>query len=139
MKNQLTITILSFVFALSAFAQDFEAPKKGAKIYVDNTALELNENETLSFDLYLIKSKVARKSTFEAPRFLAPDGLNFTVTQDATDSRLYKVMLNADEIAAGDYSVTVTGKRSGIHAVTGTILSVKVKSSTLGQYLELYY
>lgn len=126
MKNQLTITFIALFVGFASFAQDFEAPKKGAKIYIESNSLEIDENEKVSFDIYLIKSRSARKATFENPKFLGPKGIEFEVTQDASDPTHYTVSAKADQIASGDYSVTVTGKRSGIHAVTGTILSLKV-------------
>ena len=126
MKNQITATLIAIFMAATAMAQDFEAPKKGAKIFVDNNAIEINQNDELSFDVYLVKSRVARKATFENPKFNSPEGLDFYVKEDAADPSHYTVMLKASEIAAGDYSVMVSGKRSGIHSVTGTIVSVKV-------------
>ena len=130
MKNQIKLSIVALLFSASLFAQNYDAPKKGAKIYVDNTQIEVNENGESTFDLYLVKSKVARKASFETPKFLAPEGLNFTVTEDASNPQHYTVSVKADDIQQGDYSVTVSGKRSGIHSVTGTILSLKVTSAS---------
>ena len=124
--KKLVLTLTVVLSGLFVFAQDFAAPKKGAKIYVESNSLEVDENDKVSFDIYLIKSKSARKATFENPKFLGPKGIEFEVTQDASDPTHYTVSAKADQIASGDYSVTVTGKRSGIHAVTGTILSLKV-------------
>lgn len=129
MKNQIKLTVIALLASATLYAQNYEAPKKGAKIYVDNTQLEISENGESTFDLYLVKSKVARKASFEAPKFLAPDGLNFTITEDAANPYHYTVSVKADAIQQGDYSVTVSGKRSGVHSVTGTILSFKVTSS----------
>ena len=130
MKNQIKLSIIALFVSASLYAQNYEAPKKGAKIYVDDTELEINENGESTFDLYLVKSKVARKASFETPKFLAPEGLDFTVTADENDPYHYTVSVTANEIEQGDYSVTVSGKRSGVHSVTGTILSLKVKPAT---------
>ncbi len=126
MKNQVTITLIALFIAFSSVAQDFEIPKKGAKIYVENTTVEVNEGGESSFDLFLIKSKVARKATFENPKLMGPKGVSFLVTQDTVDPTRYTVSINAEQITPGDYSITVTSKRSGIHAVTGTFLTLKV-------------
>lgn len=126
MKNQITITLIAVLISVASFAQDFEVPKKGAKIYLESTELEVAENEEMTFDLYLVKSRSARKASFEAPGFLAPDGLDFSIQQDENEAGHYTVSLKANEIETGNYSVTVTGKRSGIHTVTGSILSINV-------------
>ena len=130
MKNQTKLSIVALLFSVSLFAQDYEAPKKGAKLYVDASQIEVNEKGESTFDVYLVKSKVARKASFETPKFLVPEGLNLTVTEDANNPYHYIVSVKADAIQQGDYSITVSGKRSGIHAVTGMILPLKVTSST---------
>ncbi len=129
MKNQIITTVLVLLISISTYAQAYDAPKKGAKIYVENNSLEVAQNQEVSFDIYLVKSKVARKATFENPKFVSPAGLDFYVKEDTTDPTHYTVMLKASEIDTGDYSITVSGKRSGIHSVTGTILNVKVNPS----------
>ena len=129
MKNQITTTLIAIFMVGTAMAQDFEAPKKGAKIFVDSNEIQINQNDELSFDVYLVKSKGAKKATFETPKFSSPEGLDFFVKEDATDPSHYTVMLKASEIATGDYSIMVNGKRSGIHTVTGTIMSVTVNPS----------
>lgn len=129
MKNQIKLSIVALLFSAATFAQNFEAPKKGAKIYVENAQIELDENGESTFDMYLVKSKVARKASFETPKFLAPEGFDFTITEDANDPTRYTVSVKAGAIEEGNYSVTISGKRSGVHSVTGTILSLKMSSS----------
>lgn len=130
MKNLITATLVGFLISFSTSAQDFEAPKKGAKIYVEDNSIEINQNDEVSFDLYLIKSRAARRANFENPRFLAPDGLEFYIKQNESNPSHYSIIAKATEIEAGDYSITVTGRTSGIHSVTGTILSINVKSAS---------
>lgn len=130
MKKQAILTLAIALISVSLFAQDFEAPKKGAKLYVENTAIEVAQNDETSFDLWLVKSKVARKASFEAPRFISPDGTEFIITADTENEGKYTVTVKANGAAAGNYSVTVMGKRNGVHAVTGMILSLNVTAGT---------
>lgn len=97
---------------------------------VENTAIEVAQNDETSFDLWLVKSKVARKASFEAPRFISPDGTEFIITADTENEGKYTVTVKANGAAAGNYSVTVMGKRNGVHAVTGMILSLNVTAGT---------
>lgn len=126
MKKQAILTIAIALFSVSLFAQNFEAPKKGAKLYVDNTTVEVSKSNETTFDVWLVRSKVAKKATFENPKFLGPKGTEFTVKADVQNPDHYIVAVKATEVAEGNYSVTVSGKRSGVHAVTGMILSLNV-------------
>ncbi|GAB4237078.1 MAG: hypothetical protein Tsb0034_12010 [Ekhidna sp.] len=129
MKNQAILTLIIALISFSLSAQEFEAPKKGAKLYVKNALIEVNENDQTSFDVWLVKSRAAKKATFDAPSLVSPEGVDFTVVQDVQDPLHYTVTVKATEITPGDYSVTLTGKRSGIHSVTGAILSLKVQAA----------
>lgn len=131
MKNLFLTTIGILFFSVSVFAQDFEVPKKGAKIYVENNSIEIDQNGEVTFDLFLIKSRSAKRTSFANPRFLAPEGLDFYLKQDALDASRYSVIVKASDIKTGNYSVTVAGKTSGTHSVTGTILSFVVKSPSV--------
>ena len=131
MKNYILTTLFVLCIGSVTVAQEFEVPKKGAKIYVETNALEVEEAGQITFDLYLVKSKAAKRVSFDDPRFLAPDGLDFFVKKDEDDPSHYEVILQANQIQSGSYSVTVMGKTSGAHSVTGTILSCNVKSSSV--------
>lgn len=128
MKKQLVLTLAIALFAFTTVAQNFEAPKKGAKLYVENTVIEVGSNDEVSFDLWLVKSKVARKAKFDTPKIIGADGVEFTVNPDAQNPGHYTVTLKTSELEAGNYSATMMGKRSGIHAVTGAILTLNVSA-----------
>ena len=128
MKKQSILTLVFAVIFSSAMAQDFETPKQGAKLYVENTVTDVVKNGETTFDLWLVKSKVARKADFETPKVISPEGLKFTVTEDAQNPGHYTVSVKADETLKGTLSATVMAKRSGIHSVTGTILTLNVGS-----------
>ena len=131
MKNHIFTTLLVLLISITTFAQEFAQPKKGAKIYVQSNTLEVEQDGQITFDLYLVKSKAAKRASFEDPRFLTPDGLNFFVKKDQEDPSHYAVILQASQIESGSYSVTVTGRTSGSHTVTGTILSCNVTNASI--------
>ena len=126
MKNQILTTLFVLVISATAFSQNFEVPKKGAKLYVKSNSLEIAQEGETTFDIYLVKSRSAKRTSFENPRFLAPEGLDFYLKRDVSDASHYSVLVKANGIERGNYSVTVSGKTSGIHSVTGTILSFNV-------------
>lgn len=129
MKKQLALILTTLSLSLSIMAQDFEAPKNGAKLYTNNSVIELTENGSSTFDLWLVRSKVAKKVSFESPRIISPAGGVFTVSEDPNNKDHYSVKVEAKDLAEGSYSITVMGKRNGIHSVTGTILSLNVLPS----------
>ena len=131
MKNQFLTTLAVILISSSAFAQEMVPPKKGAKIYVENKSIEISEGGEVTFDMYLLKSKAAKRASFANPRFLAPDGLDFYLKQDAQDPNHYSVIVKADDIKSGNYSITVAGKTSGTHTVTGSILSLTVNPGSV--------
>ena len=127
MKKAIFSIIVMFC-ALSILAQDVEAPKKGAKLYIENTTLEATPSDEVSFDVWLVRSKVARKANFENPKLLVPEGAKFTISTDTQNPDHYTVTLKTSDMEEGNYSLTIMGKRSGVHAVTGAILTLNVTS-----------
>lgn len=126
MKKQIAFVLTTLFMSLSIMAQEFEAPKNGAKLYTSNSVIEVTENGSLTFDLWLVRSKVAKKVSFESPRIISPAGGVFTVSEDPNNKDHYTVNVEAKDLAEGSYSITVMGKRNGIHGITGTILSLNV-------------
>lgn len=128
MKKHITLLSLLFFVASLALAQNFDAPKKGAKIYAQEYTVSIDADGTTTFDLWIVRSRTAKKATFFAPILNSSSGLSFEVEQDSENKDHYVVTANADKVAVGVYTVTVSSKRNGSHTVTGTTLSFNVEA-----------
>ena len=114
----------------SLFAQQMEAPKTGAKIYIEERAFEIQPNGESTFDLYIVRSKRAGKTTFETPSFKGAEGIEFDVKQDESNPDHYVVTVKGTATSAGKLFYTVTSKsNSGTQLVSGTTLSVNVTNT----------
>ena len=124
------LTILSFIFiGVSAFGQDFEAPKKGAKIYAKENAISLNADGETTFDLWIVRSKYAKKAKFTSPKLISSSGLQFNVEEDVNDKDHFVVTVSAKGVNEGQYSTTISSRGIGTQKVTGTTLSFSVTSA----------
>lgn len=124
------IAIISFILiGTLAMAQDFEAPKKGAKIYANEYSISLDENGETSFDLWLVRSRFAKRATFLEPKLISSSGLSFVVIQDENDKDHYIVTVSAKDVETGQYSTTVSARSTGTQKVVGTTLSFNVTPS----------
>ncbi len=121
--------ILTAVLAFATFttnAQQTEAPKSGAKIYIENKSLEVQPNGEQTFDVYIVRAKQAGKTTFSTPTFSGAGDVTFDVIQDATNPDHFVVTAKGAG-AAGKYFYTVTSKsNSGTQPISGTTVSVSV-------------
>ena len=125
MKKHITFLTLLLLGTL-AMAQNFEAPKKGAKIYVQDYTINLDEGGEATFDLWLVRSKFAKRAEFLAPKLLSSSGLTFEVVQDANNQDHYTVKVSAENVNSGLYTSTVSARSTGTQKVTGTTLSFNV-------------
>lgn len=126
------IALLSFLLVASiAFSQNFEAPKKGAKIYVESNALTLQAGEETTFDLWIVRSKFAKKTNIFEPSFMTSSELTFSVVQDEADKDHYSVTVSAANASAGTYSSTVSARSIGTQKVIGTTLSFDVTAGNV--------
>ncbi|MEO9483643.1 MAG: hypothetical protein ABJG47_09370 [Ekhidna sp.] len=122
------VTLLSIILFISslAMAQNFEAPKKGAKIHAQEYTLNLDVDGDTTFDLWIVRSKAARKAKFSAPSLLSGSELTFEVTQDPENLDHYLVKVSAKGVEAGQYFTTVSAKSKSTQKVTGTTLTFSV-------------
>ncbi|WP_424963480.1 hypothetical protein [Ekhidna sp.] len=124
------IAIFSFIlFGTIAVAQDFEAPKKGAKIYAKEYTISVDSDNETTFDLWLVRSRFARRATFMEPKLISSSGLTFEVTQDENNKDHYVVTVSAKDVETGQYSTTVSARSTGTQKVVGTTLSFNVTPS----------
>lgn len=128
MKKHITLLSLLLLVGSVALAQDFEAPKRGAKIYAQEYSIDVNANAETSFDLWIVRSKFAKRANFAAPKFVSSSGLTFEVEQDSENKDHYIVTVKAGQVAEGNYTSTVSARSTGTQKVTGTTLSFNVGS-----------
>lgn len=112
-----------------AMGQDFDAPKKGAKIYAQEYTINVDTDSKASFDLWIVRSKTAKKAKFLAPTLNSSSGLSFDVVQDTKNQDHFLITVAADKVAVGQYTVTVSSRSNGTQKVTGTTLSFNVMAS----------
>ncbi|NQZ74829.1 MAG: hypothetical protein HRT61_01780 [Ekhidna sp.] len=121
----LSLMLLGFI----SFSQEFKAPKTGAKIFAQEYMFSLDQNGETSFDLWIVRSKMARRTKFTAPKLVSSSDLQFTVEQDSENQDHYVVTVSANNVPAKQYSATVSSKSNGSQKVTGTTLSFQVLGS----------
>ena len=127
MKKLSILSSIFFLFAVSIVsAQELEAPKTGAKIFLSNSNFELNSNDEVTFDLWVVRSKKAKKSKFDQPKFLGSKDLTFELTQNASNPDNYKVVVRTNGVNPGEYFYTISSRSRSVQKVTGTTVSVKV-------------
>lgn len=126
MKKQFTLLSLLFFVASLAMAQNFEAPKRGAKIYAQAYTIDVSSDSETSFDLWIVRSKFAKRADFSAPKLTSSSGLKFDVKQDEQNKDHFIVTVSANQVAAGQYTSTVSSRSTGTQKVTGTTLSFNV-------------
>ena len=128
MKKKFTLLSLLFFVASLAMAQNFEAPKRGAKIYAQEYTINVNPGGETSFDLWIVRSKFAKRANFSAPKLMSSSGLTFDVQQDEANKDHFVVTVKANDVAVGLYTTTVSSRSTGTQKVTGTTLSFSVGS-----------
>jgi hypothetical protein len=124
------IALFTFIlFGTLVMAQDFELPKKGAKIYANDYTISVDTDSETTFDLWLVRSRFARRATFLEPKLISSSGLTFEVAQDESDKDHYIVTVSAKDVETGQYSTTVSARSTGTQKVVGTTLSFNVTPS----------
>ncbi len=126
MKKHFTLLSILFFVASMAMAQNFEAPKRGAKIYAQEYTISVDAGGETTFDLWIVRSKFAKKANFSAPKLITSSGLEFDVKQDEANKDHYVVTVSANQVAEGQYSSTVSSRSTGTQKVTGTMLSFNI-------------
>lgn len=129
-KITFLFTALLAFGSTTIFAQQPEAPKTGAKIYIESKSMDVQANGENTFDVYIVRSKRAGKTTFEAPKFSGADGVEFIVEKDAANPDHFVVTAKGTSASAGKLFYTVTSKsNSGTQLVSGTTFSVNVTNT----------
>ena len=128
MKKHLALLTLLFTGTL-AFGQNFETPEKGAKIYAQEYLIHVDSGSETTFDLWIVRSRFAKRAEFMTPSLMSSSGLTFEVLQDPAQKDHYTVTVSANEVEAGQYTTTVSARSMGTQKVTGTTLSFQVAAA----------
>ncbi|MEQ9405438.1 MAG: hypothetical protein RIM99_17745 [Cyclobacteriaceae bacterium] len=127
--KKLSIFFSVLLISAVAFAQNFELPKTGAKIYLSKASIEVGVNDETTLELWIVRSKRAKKSKFDAPKFLGSKDVEFTITQNPENPDYYKVTLRTKDVKTGKYFYTISSRSRSTQKVTGTTASVIVGES----------
>lgn len=126
-KHIAFITLL--LLGTQAMGQDFKAPKNGAKIYAKEYTITLDEGGEAEFDLWIVRSRLTKRTKFLSPKLSGSSGLTFEVTTDSDNADHYMVKVKAESVVPGAYTVTVSSRSNSSHKVTGTTLSFNVMAA----------
>ncbi|MEQ9008626.1 MAG: hypothetical protein RLP12_12125, partial [Ekhidna sp.] len=102
MKKHITFLTLLLLGTL-AMAQNFEAPRKGAKIFAQEYSISLEAESETTFDLWIVRSRMAKKAEFLIPTLRSSSGLAFEVKQDTENVDHYVVTVSAKDVDPGQY------------------------------------
>ncbi|MEO9872043.1 hypothetical protein [Ekhidna sp.] len=128
MKKLISLLTLLLIGTV-ALSQNFEAPKTGAKVYTDNYTINLDVNGEETFDLWIVRSKRARRAKFMTPTVLNSNGIKFQVTPDPNNQDHFIVTASSEDVVEGQYTATVAVRSIGTQKVTGTTLSFHINSA----------
>lgn len=118
--------ILLIAAAFTVNAQDYEAPKEGVDLKVENPQVVISKGKAYNFDIILVRSVKAKKAKFEAPRLVGPKGIEFEVEQSGKNSDIYTVSVNTNNVEPGKYYYLVTATNKGMHRAKGLSMSFEV-------------
>ena len=125
MKNWIVLLALNMVVGLG-FAQQLEQPKEGAQIYLSNYQVDVDSNDEVKLDLWIVSSKKAKKSKFDTPKFLGAQDLNITVEADPNEKDHFIATVKTDGVSNGTYFYTVSSRSRSIQKVKGTTVTFNV-------------
>lgn len=130
MKYSIISALALIIFSAPLLAQDFEIPKEGAKIYTEASTIEIDQKGETLFDLWIVRSKRAKRTTFQMPKIVGVEGLEFFFKVDPLNKDHYTVNVKATNASLGSHSGTITSRSNGIQLVTGKIINIDVVPAT---------
>lgn len=126
MKNSLTLFSL-LILLLSGSAISQTLPKSGAVIRTSATEVALAAGETTEIELTLIRSKIDRKTKFDAPVIQPISGLEAQVRPTETPD-VFVLALTPASLEAGNHLLIVQGAGANKRYVTSTMINLVVGS-----------
>ncbi len=131
MKKSFLLVALAVVMSIGmASAQQFEAPKEGVDLKVENTKIAFKKGQQYEFDIYLVRSNKAKRAKFELPQFSGPKGLLFEVKADEATADVFNVTVNAANVEAGKYFYILRANGKGSAKAKGTTMSFEILDAT---------
>lgn len=130
MKKSILL-ILFITTVIFGNAQTFEQPKDGAKIYLSENEVGISTGEEATIDVWVVRSKRAKKSKFDAPKFLGSSDLDIQIVQDPNDANHFIATVKTTGVKNGKYFYTVSSRSRSIQKVTGTTVTINVGSNAV--------
>ena len=130
MKSLIVFAALSFIASIG-LAQDFDVPKDGAKIYLSENAFEIKSASQTTVDVWIVRSKRAKKAKFDAPKFLGSSALGIVIEQDPENADHYIATINTTGVKNGTYFYTVSSRSRSSQKVTGATISLEVVTAEM--------
>jgi|GEM_PF-5775263 len=121
----LTITLISC--SLVILAQDMTPPKSGAVIRMEKVQQEVNLGDAAQTDVWLIRAKTSKKTTFEGIKANAAPGVLVTFEEHNQEPDRYVMNISvAPAVKPGKYTVLLKGEGKNAHKIKGTTFSLVV-------------
>ena len=121
------IILLTLVFTLPALSQDHSVPKSGAALYLDSNQHSIEIGQSISADVWLVRSKANKKTAFDGLKANAAPGLLVKLVPHNQDPDRYVMNISvASEVDPGKYAVLVKGQGKNAHKIKGTTFSLVV-------------
>lgn len=128
MKKFTIPLFILFFFAFSSIqAQDLTPPKDGAALRMKSHNHEIKVGDAASTDVWLVRSKKRKKTSFEGLKATSPKGLevDFEPSTDNPDHYTMKISANT-EVKPGQYMLIIKGDGNNAHRLTGTTCTLTV-------------
>ena len=129
MKYWTLIALLGLASSMVFAQETFDLPAEGAQIHLSDYELEMEASEEMKMDVWVVRSKKAKKAKFDAPKFLGSGDLEISVAQDAENLDHYIATIKTNNLTAGKYFYTVSSRSRSIQKVKGTTVSFTVGSA----------
>lgn len=128
MKKFTTSLFVIFFFSCAAiYAQDLTPPKDGAALRMKSNNHEIKIGDAASTDIWLVRSKRGKKTSFEGLKATAPKGLEVNFQASSNDPDHYTMQVSANsEVQPGQYMLIIKGAGSNSHQLTGTTCTLTV-------------
>ncbi len=127
MKKLLLLAVLG-VASRIGFAQQFDPPKDGAKIHLSSNIVEMNMATEKKVDIWVVRSKKAKKAKFDTPKFIGASNLEISIEADPNDSNHFIATINSAGVENGKYFYTVASRSRSVQKVTGATISIAVNA-----------
>ena len=121
------ILFLSLLLVFPALSQDFDPPKSGATLHLDQNQHKIAIGQSITADVWLVRSKASKKTSFEGLKANTAPGLLVKLEPHNQDPDRYVMNISvASEVDPGKYAILVKGQGKNAHKIKGTTFSLVV-------------